>query len=162
MMKQCWLTGLQNSAMQRRVVYNWQSCSTWHSYSYSSGTRVHISSTRTRTQTRTRTMSTRIHSTSTSPRPLVSIFVFSLTFPTTTELFKSMQLDSMFYCSLLCLCNMCNTSTHPAENVRCLSLLLTIKINKSSMVQLYLQIKGPCLPMQSCNFTLVCDNILHP
>ena len=61
--------------------------------------------------TRTRTVSTRIHGTSTSLEPLV--FVFSLTLPTTTEFFKSIQLDSMLYCSVPG-CVKCATDQHLA------------------------------------------------
>ena len=53
-----------------------------------------------------------------------SVFVFSITLPTTMEFFKSIRIDSMLYCSVLCLCKMCNRLTLPTEIVRCSSLTI--------------------------------------
>ena len=44
-----------------------------------------------------------------------SAFVFSITIPTTMEFFKSIRIDSMFYCSVLRLYKMCNRLTLPTE-----------------------------------------------
>ena len=74
------------------------------------------------TGTCTRTVSTCIHGTSTSLEP--SVFVFSMTLHTTMEFFKSIRLGSMLYCSVLCLCKMCNRLTLPAEIVHCSSLTI--------------------------------------
>ena len=67
-------------------------------------------------QTGTLTMNTRIHGKSTSLDPWVFIFEFSLIFQTTTALFEPKQLDSSLYCSVICLCEMCNRWTLPTSS----------------------------------------------
>ena len=81
-------------------------------------------------------------------------FLFSLTFPTTTALFKSMQLDSVLYCSVLCLCKRGKRSIHPAENVRCSSLT----IDHQYQLIIY-GIVVSSNKMQSCIFTLHLESL---
>ena len=90
--------------------------------------------------TRTRSMyrpSNRIHGTVQVFSDWFPLFVFPLTFPTTTESFKSLQLDSTLYWSVLC-----------------------VKFATDHCIFKWNVLAYPC--MQSCVFTYVCDNILHP